>query len=96
MTTIPELKAMLQQMTLLDQLSFQGWVLWRMQTDAPEHYGIADQPIGLAWKGLSAADQERVAAAFAAYEAKRKEGWRHDGGAPNRDLGMACRPDRVQ
>ena len=78
MTTIPELKAMLQQMTPPDQLSFQGWVLWRMHTDAPEHYGVADQPIGLAWKGLSSADRERVAAAFAAYDAKRKEGWRRD------------------
>jgi hypothetical protein len=77
MTTIPELKAMLTQIAPLDQLIFQGWVLWRMQTDAPEHYGIADQPIGLAWKGLSPADQETVAAAFATYEAKRREGWRH-------------------
>jgi hypothetical protein len=75
MTTIPELKAMLQQMTPQDQLCFQGWILWRKQTDAPEHYGIADQPIGFAWKGLSRADQERVASAFATYEAERRKGW---------------------
>ena len=78
MTTIPELTAILKQMTPQDQLELQAWVLWRTKTDAWEHYKIAERPIGVAWKGLSPADQERVTARFTAYETARKEGWQRD------------------
>jgi hypothetical protein len=75
MTTIPQLAAMLKQMTPQDQLVFQGWVLWRMQAHDPSRYCMVGLPMGVAWEGLSAADQERVVAAFAAYEVERREGW---------------------
>ena len=78
MTTIPELAATLRQMTPQDQLEFQAWALWRTKTDALERYKIAERPIGVVWKGLSPADQERVAARFTTYEAERKKGWRRD------------------
>jgi hypothetical protein len=78
MTTIPELTAILKQLTPQHQLEFQAWVLWRTKTDAWEHYKIAERPIGVAWKGLSPADQERVAARFTAYAAERMKEWQRD------------------
>jgi hypothetical protein len=73
MSTIPELTAMLGQMPVLEQRIFAGWALWRMKTDAEEHYGMATRPIGKIWNALTREDQERVAACFEYYEAKLKE-----------------------
>ena len=75
MSTIPELTAMMKHMPVLEQRIFAGWALWRMKTDAEEHYGMANRPIGEIWNALTQEDQERAAACFEYYEAKLKEDW---------------------